>query len=139
MTRPLAKAAFVLLALPAVARAAWRLWTLERRLDLETLVARLRDVPPFALPALRRPGWLLAVTDRVLPVLPPRRYGRCLKRSLLLLDLWSRCGLRPRLHLGVRRAGEAAHEGHAWVTTEPLAGEAPVATASLGYPEAFRF
>lgn len=139
MTRPIAKAAFFAAALPAVLRAAWRVASLERHLDLEALVGRLRSAPPFVFRSLRRPAWLLATLDRLLPLLPPRGYGRCLKRSLLLLDLWSRCGLRPRLHLGVRRAGEAAHEGHAWVTVDPLDGGEGPATSSLGYPEAFRF
>lgn len=137
MTRPLAKAAFFVAAVPAVVRAALRLRSLERHLDLAELVERMRRVPPFLVPFLRHPMWLLATVDRLLSLLPPRRYGRCLKRSLLLLDLWSRCGLRPRLHLGVRRAGEAAHEGHAWVTVTAGPGEAAPATASLGYPEAF--
>ena len=149
--RSIAKAAFFLLALPAVARAAARLAWLERRLPLEELVAQLRATRPFAIAALARPEWLLATVDRLLVLLPPWRYGRCLKRSLLLLDLWSRCGLRPRLHLGVRRDGEQRrHEGHAWVTVDGAvvsarAEGAPTtaidvlapATSSQGYPEAF--
>lgn len=143
------KAAFFLLALPAVARAAARLTWLERRLPLEDLVARLRATRPFAIAALVRPEWLLATVDRLLFLLPPWRYGRCLKRSLLLLDLWSRCGLRPRLHLGVRRGGEQGrHQGHAWVTVDGRIASAPSkeaiamnalapATSSQGYPEAF--
>ena len=135
--RSLARAGFFVLALPAVVRAASRAAWLERRLPLDELVARLRATPPFALPLLARPAWLLASLDRLLPLLPPWRYGRCLKRSLLLLDLWSRCGLRPRLHLGAPLAREAGgHEGHAWVTVEP---PAPLATSSEGYPEAFVF
>jgi hypothetical protein len=145
--RSVAKAAFFLLALPAVARAATRLAWLERRLSLEDLVARLRATRPFAISALVRPEWLLATVDRLLFLLPPWRYGGCLKRSLLLLDLWSRCGLSPRLHLGVRRDGEQGrHQGHAWVTVVSLPSQdvpaialnvlAP-ATSSQGYPEAF--
>jgi hypothetical protein len=52
----------------------------------------------------------------LLPVLPPCGAGRCLKRSLLLLDLWSRAGLAPSLHLGVRGDGKT-RGGHAWVET----------------------
>src|SRR5581483_5084651 len=85
------KLAFFLLALPALARASWRVSRLAPRLQLEELAARLRDAHAFPLPVLReRPEWILASLDRLLPWLPPRRYGRCLKRSLLLLDLWSR-------------------------------------------------
>jgi hypothetical protein len=139
--------------LPAVVRAAVRCLWWERRLPLEGLVERLRSTPRFGCAALARPAWLLATLDRVLPLLPPWRYGRCLKRSLLLLDLWSRCGLRPRLHLGVQREGGGGrHQGHAWVTVDGVSGgEAttthsarktatsnPVlATSSQGYPEAF--
>jgi hypothetical protein len=139
VTRVVARAAFFVIALPAIARAALRVRRLERRYGIEDSVDRLRGVPPFAIRLLCNPWWLLAVVDRLLPVLPPRGYGRCLKRSLLLLDLWARCGLRPRLHLGVRRADQTAHEGHAWVTVEVDGGGVGPATSSLGYPEAFRF
>jgi len=147
----LARAAFFLLALPAVARASVRVAWLARRLPLDALVVRLRAVPPFALRPLARPDWLLATLDRLLPVLPPLGHGRCLKRSLLLLDLWSRCGLHPRLHLGVRlgsplQSAGGRHEGHAWVTvvaaTAEAANDGPstvdgLGTSSEGYPEAF--
>jgi len=132
----LARAVFFVLALPAVLRASLRVASLARRLPLDELVARLRAVPPFVVRALARPEWLLASLDRALAVVPPYGYGRCLKRSLLLLDLWSRCGLRPRLHLAApveRTAGR--HEGHAWVTVDPSAPL--VGTSSEGYAEAF--
>jgi len=138
----LARAGFLLLALPAVVRGAARVTWLARRLPLDELAVRLRTTRRFALPALARPAWLLATVDRLLPLLPPRDCGRCLKRSLLLLDLWSRCGLQPRLHLGaplVRAGGR--HEGHAWVTAEPPvelhAGTTNLGTSSEGYAEAF--
>ena len=135
--RLLPRLLFLLAALPAVARASWRVSRLAGRLELDELVVRLRTVPPFRRSWLRRPWWLLATLDRLLPWLPPRRYGLCLRRSLLLLDLWGRCGLAPRLHLGVRRAGEGAHEGHAWITAGAAAagGELPC-TSAQGYPEA---
>jgi len=129
------------LALPLIARAACRCVFWERRLPLDELVERLRRTQPLRLRVIARPEWLLASLDRLLPLLPPWRYGRCLKRSLLLLDLWSRCGLRPRLHLGVRREGEGRHQGHAWVTVEAQQGAAPggpsLATSAQGYREAF--
>ncbi|HEX2164295.1 MAG TPA: lasso peptide biosynthesis B2 protein [Thermoanaerobaculia bacterium] len=108
---------FAVAALPVLVRAAARVDRLLRRVPLEELPVRLRDVPPFAASWLRRPADLDAVLARLLPLLPPRRTGRCLKRSLVLLDLWSRCGLAPRLHVGVRRPGEGTLEAHAWVTT----------------------
>jgi hypothetical protein len=108
---------FAAAALPAVLRAAWRVTRGLRRAPVEQLPDRLRAVPPFAAPWLRRPADLDAVAGRLLPLLPPYRTGRCLKRSLLLLDLWARCGLSPRLHLGARRPGEGALAAHAWVRT----------------------
>ena len=52
---------------------------------------------------------------RLLGLLPPRRFGPCLKRSLLLLDLWSRCGLDPRIHIGTLKH-EEERRFHAWVS-----------------------
>ncbi len=142
MSRP-ARVVFFALAAPAIARAAVRCAWLERRLPLDELVERLRTTRPFGLRWLVHPPWLLASLERVLPLLPPRRYGVCLKRSLLLLDLWSRCGLRPRLHLGVQPAGEGRHSGHAWVTVEGwptvATDELSPATSAQGYAEAFVF
>jgi hypothetical protein len=137
--RRLSKACFAAAALPVVVRAALRCAWLERRLTLEELVVRLRQTCPFSWRFLRRPQWLLGTLDRVLPWLPPWRYGACLKRSLLLLDLWSRCGLQPAFHLGVRREGDGErYQAHAWVTTDGWAVDsAPLATSSAGYPEAF--
>ena len=140
--RTLARAGFFVLVLPAVVRAALRVAWLQRRLPLDDLAVRLRATPPFLLPVLRHPEWLLATLDRLLSLLPPRGYGRCLKRSLLLLDLWSRCGLRPRLHLAAPTARAAGkREGHAWVTVDPEAEAAAPAlalgTSSEGYPETF--
>jgi len=51
----------------------------------------------------------------------------------LLLDLWSRCGLAPRLHLGVRYAGDR-REGHVWIT---VAGRPELSAAAPSYTEAF--
>jgi hypothetical protein len=113
----LSRAAFLLAAWPVVVRAALRV---ARRLEagrLEAIPGELRRVPPFRWRWLARPDWLDGVLVRLLPLLPPRRAGRCLKRSLMLLDLWSRCGVESTLHLGVRRPGQGALEGHAWVST----------------------
>ncbi|HEX2255040.1 MAG TPA: hypothetical protein VHQ65_17370 [Thermoanaerobaculia bacterium] len=103
----LARAAFVAAAAPAVVRAALRVSRELARSEVRELPGRLRRVEPFALAALARPAWLDGTTARLLPLLPPRGVGRCLKRSLILLDLWSRCGLEPRLHVGVRRPGRS--------------------------------
>jgi len=116
LAAPLAKGLFLLAAAPLVVRSALRVARLARRGDVRALPPALRRVPRLRVAALRRPAWLDGAAVRLLPLLPPRGYGRCMKRSLLLLDLWSRCGLEPRLHLGVRRPGESALEGHAWVT-----------------------
>lgn len=113
---PLAKAVFFVAAVPLVVRSALRVARMARHGDVRSLPPALRRVPPLGIAALRRPAWLDAAAVRLLPLLPPRGYGRCLKRSLVLVDLWSRCGLEPRLHLGVRRPGVDALEGHAWVT-----------------------
>jgi hypothetical protein len=44
------------------------------------------------------------------------------KRSLFLLDLWSRAGLAPSFHLGLRGAA-GDRGGHAWITTREGAFE----------------
>ncbi|MEM9556086.1 MAG: lasso peptide biosynthesis B2 protein [Acidobacteriota bacterium] len=139
--------AFCLLALPAIARACWRLARLDRfpspdrsppntanasheghagsidssvgaRRRLDELADALRRVrPPLRPRSLRNPLWLAACVGRLEPVLPPYRYGACLKSSLLLLDLWSRCGLEPVLHLGMRRA-DGEPRFHAWLEVD---------------------
>ncbi len=110
-----AKAVFFLAALPAVLRAARRLARLNRRYGLQELADRLRAVEPWERSYLANPRYLDASVSRLVKVLPPRGFGPCIKRSLLLLDLWSRCGLEPRIHIGTqKRDGE--HHFHAWVT-----------------------
>jgi hypothetical protein len=101
------------LAVFAVLRASARVFVLERRLSLPELVARLRRTAPDFLVEID-PLVVLGVTEALLTFLPPFGAGRCVKRSLLLLDLWSRAGLAPSFHLGIRAA---ARNGHAWVTT----------------------
>ena len=117
MTSLPAKVLFFIAASPAVWLAAWRVYRLRDE-PFEGLPDRLRDVSRFAVPGLCRPDRLLATVDRWIPFLPPRGYGRCFKRSLMLLDLWSRCGLVPRLHLGTVQ-DRRDRNFHAWVTTEP--------------------
>jgi hypothetical protein len=106
-----ARAAFLAAAAPAVVRAALRVSRELARSEMREVPGRLRRVRPFAVAALAHPAWLDGAAARLLPLLPPRRVGRCLKRSLVLLDLWSRCGLEPRLHVGVRRVGRTGPAG----------------------------
>jgi hypothetical protein len=101
----------------AVLRAGLRVAWLARRIPVLELAPRLRE--GRALPrALRDPERLAAVADRLLGMLPPWSLGRCLKRSLVLLEVWSRCGLEARLHLGMRREPAGEWEGHAWLSTD---------------------
>ncbi|MBZ0111078.1 MAG: lasso peptide biosynthesis protein [Thermoanaerobaculia bacterium] len=143
-----AKAAFLLCASPWIVVAAARALHWTRRRSLDVAVEQLRSVPRFRWAYLRRPDWLCASVDRVLPLVPLRGFGPCLKRSLLLLDLWGRCGLEPRLHLGIRAPGQDSGygvdrglgsgpaEGHAWVssTVDPA-----VSTSDQGYASGFSF
>lgn len=108
-----------LLSLVAIARAAVRVSFYQRRRDLPDLVSCLRSTPRgrFCDPRLD-----VAVLERLLPVLPPFGAGKCVKRSFFLLDLWSRAGLAPSFHLGLRgSAGDRG--GHAWITTTKSAFE----------------
>jgi len=102
-------------AVAAVVRASLRVWWHEPRTSLPELVARLKNAPPshIAFDVTLAD----AVVERLLPLLPPWGAGRCVKRSLLRLDLWSRAGRTPRLHVGLLDA-ELGHEGHVWVTTD---------------------
>ena len=116
-------------AVPVVVYAGCRLAVLERRLPLDTMVGRLRRVRRLPA-ALAVPGAYAAVVDRLLRWLPPhRRMGRCVKRSLLLLELLSRCGLAPTFHYGVGRDEAGVRRAHAW-----LGGVAP--GLPTGAPEA---
>ena len=111
-----AKAAFFVVALPAMMRAALRLARLNRRCGLQELADRLRAVEPWGKSYLANPRYLDAAVSRLVGVLPPRGFGPCIKRSFLLLDLWSRCGLEPRIHIGTEKRGDGERHFHAWVT-----------------------
>jgi hypothetical protein len=130
---------FAAAALPAVVRAAARASRLFPAQPIEEVVESLRAVPAFRFGALDRPIWLAALVERLLPVLPVPRGGRCLRRSLLLLDLWARCGLDPELRLDWRgENGEPA--GHAWVVARrPAADGSRPSSQDLGREAAFRF
>ncbi len=110
---PILVAGWVLAVLRAGLRVAW----LARRVPVLELAPRLREGK--ALPvALRDPERLAAVAERLLGMLPPWSFGRCLKRSLVLLEVWSRCGVEASLHLGMRREPAGEWEGHAWLSTD---------------------
>ena len=87
---------------------------LARDTDLRALVLRLRRGRRFSSTRLD-PVFLAALVERLLAYLPPWGLGRCVKRSLLLLHLWSQCGFEARLHIGLRN-----RSGHAWVTAPGL-------------------
>ena len=118
----------------AVVVAAVRLRSLDRELPFDDLVADLRRrsrTPGEASPRIHA-----RVVGPLLPFLPPWRMGRCLKRSLILLHLWSGIGLDPRLHVGVRGGDDGAREGHAWLTVDDsklqtLAGSAAGCESSV--------
>ncbi len=63
------------------------------------------------------PELLARMTERLLPWLPPWRMGRCVKRSLILLHLWSRCGIPVRLHIGIHPS--QPYYGHVWLSVPP--------------------
>lgn len=115
MRETLGKALFFVLAVPVVLRAALRLAWLNRRCDLDQLADQLRAVRPWRGSYLAHPRYLRGSAQRLLSWLPPRGFGPCLKHSFLLLDLWSRCGLEPKIHIGTLKNGEE-HHFHAWVT-----------------------
>ncbi len=115
MRKLLPKAIFFVAALPAVLRAALRLVWLERGHDLRELADRLRAVRTWRPSYLANPRYLDGSVSRLLELLPPRRFGPCLKRSLLLLDRWSRCALDPRIHIGTLKH-EDERRFHAWVS-----------------------
>lgn len=122
---------FDLLVAPLVVVTGWRVARLDRRIGFEALLASLRDSGQRPLPGwLARPEALAGAVERWLEVAPPRRYGRCLRRALLLLGLWSRCGLRPKLHIGFR-ADRPDRRGHAWVTAEGADGARFAASGPL--------
>jgi hypothetical protein len=126
--------ASLLLLFSAVVAASIRTWWLYRRLPLDKACRALVEAQPLPAP-IRDPAGFLRLVNGLLPLLPPRGLRPCLKRSLLLLDLWSRCGLAPRLHIGMRRSQDQ-REGHAWVT---VAGRPDLCACETDYIDAFVF
>ena len=118
--------------LPAVIRASIRTWWLYRELPLDQALKALAAGQPLP-PLLRDPDGYDRLVNRLMHWLPPHNLGPCIKRSLLLLDLWSRCGLEPRFHLGVRTKDEQ-RQGHAWITVD---GRPDLSVGEMDYTEAF--
>ncbi len=117
-----------LVVMVAALRVAW--W--HRRLPLDQLVERVRQVPKLPT-SLRDPAAFRVIVHRWYGRLPPRGLRACLKQSYLLLDLWSRCALDPVFHLGVRTV-DGKKDGHAWLTVE---GFDCADTPEDGYRETF--
>ena len=133
----LAKCLFFVATVPTVVATGFRISRLDRKGGFKAVVEGARRHGERLLPApLRRPLWLAGVVERLLPWLPPRRYGTCLRRSLILLELWSRCDLRPRLHLGFR-SSPPDPEAHAWLTADAPNGARLSASGPLDSLEAF--
>jgi len=115
---------FFLAVFPWVVVAACRVAWIFPHFPLDETVGKLRNTRVGIPGILRNPQWLRSVVSRLLPLLPPPGAGRCLRRSLMLLDLWSRCGMSPIFFMGIR-PGEERPSGHAWVVTDeiPARGE----------------
>lgn len=118
MFKAIKKALFFLLAMPVVLRAAWRVNRIYRKFPLDQVPAKLRAVPPWRFSYFNHPGYLNGTVGKLLCCMPPFKMGPCLKRSLYLLDLWSRCGLKPTLTLGVSQT-DGPHRFHAWLHQDP--------------------
>jgi hypothetical protein len=112
-----------------------RLALLRLCVPLSELPLRLRRVRHLPGP-LRNPARLASGVDRLGRFLPPWGMGWCLKRSLLLLDLWSRCGLEPELRIGLRRSPGSPLDGHAWLSAASSAS-AVLATGAPALEEGF--
>lgn len=136
MRQKVQKGSFLIIALPALLRASVRVTWLHRHNDVKELAEELRNVQPFRFGYLRNPGYLEASVSRLYRFLPPFGFGSCYKRSLMLLDLLGRCGLNPRLHLGLNPENGGEFRAHAWVV--PGNADKNPGNASK-YPASFQF
>lgn len=101
-------------AVAGVVYSAVKLHRLEKTAAFDKTVEELRSGP------IRRGPWRPDIESLALSrlhhILPPFGMGRCLKRSLVLLDLWSARGIEAKLCLGSRQGSEGqTREGHAWL------------------------
>ena len=101
----------------AVVCAARRVRRLEPQLAFDELVRRLRSEAGWTA-RLATPQAQARAANRILPLVGPRDMGICLKRSLVLVHLWTAHGLSPRLHLGLRLRDGKVPDGHAWLTVD---------------------
>jgi hypothetical protein len=133
----LRRAGFALRAAPLVFATGARVARLDREVSFGALVAELRRARerPLA-PRLANPAWLAGTLERLLPAVPPYRYGPCLRRALILLELWTRCGLEPTLHLGFRLQAPE-RDGHAWLTARTSDGSPLQVSGPNGTEPAF--
>lgn len=136
-TNRVGRTLFALVAAPLVVLTALRVSFLSRRRGFGALIEALksRRARPLS-PWLARPAELAGVVERLLVTLPPRDHGLCLRRALIVLELWSRCGLEPTLHLGFRFE-RPERDGHAWVTARGADGSALQVSGPLDSRPAF--
>jgi hypothetical protein len=131
------RGAFILLAAPLVLTTGWRVARQEAMLPFGELTAALRARRARPLAGwLANPAGLAETVEKLLPVLPPQRCGVCLRRALILLELWSRCDLAPTLHLGFRLQAPE-RDGHAWLTATTPGGELLQVSGPRVYEPAF--
>lgn len=117
---PFSRYGFALCALPALLRAAWHLRQISGEQNLERLAATMGRGRPFRWAFLRQPRYHAGLVEKLVAFLPPRRWGPCLKKSLLLMELWTRCGLSPKLHLGAQIRQGGNFDFHAWISAGEL-------------------
>jgi len=128
---------FELMAAPLVLSTGWRIARRDRRLGFGAQLEAARAAGRRPLPRwLARPSGLAGAVERLLALTPPRRYGVCLRRALILLELWSRCGLAPKLHLGFQLE-KADRQGHAWLSALDADGSELRVSGPLDYVPTF--
>lgn len=110
-----AKGLFLIAVSPWIFWAALRLTVLFRRLSLPEVAEHLARGRVFPVPYLRHAPFVVGSVAALSPWLPPFGLGRCLKTSLLLVDLLSRTGAEPHFHLGMTRFGDQ-RAFHAWLS-----------------------
>ncbi len=103
----------LIVATGAVVLAGFRVARKEKRLGFDEMIEVLRSARPVISCEPRAAG---KVIGRLLRWIPPRGMGRCMKRSVILLHLWTSENLEVRIHLGAAADPEGKARGHAWLT-----------------------
>jgi len=103
----------LIVATVAVIFAGFRVARIEKNSRFDEMIEYLRAHPPMIRCDPRAAG---LVIGRLLRWITPRRMGSCMKRSLILLHLWSGEGIEARLHLGVISGSAEQAKGHAWLS-----------------------